>query len=163
VRVVIRVFYSVKHYLTAFTMTLDSVAVASLVVALCAMVATVWQAAIARKHNRLSVRPVLTLYRREIDGVISVRNNGSGPAIVIAYELYSKEKGKRLLLNELDGFFQTPTDVPELTSGVAIAVGESVELVKAVTFLEASHQQPMRDLRFRIVYESIYGERRVLD
>lgn len=125
------------------------------------MVATVWQAAIARKHNRLSVRPVLTLYRREIKGVIFVRNNGSGPAIVVSYELYLNDK--RLPLDSLDGVFPTVTDIPELTPGVAIAVGESVELVKAVTFLEASHMKPMEDLRFRIVYESIYGERRVLE
>ena len=141
--------------------SLDPVAISSLVIALCAMVATVWQAAIARRHNRLSVRPVLTLYRREIEGLIYVRNNGSGPAIITSYELYSN--GKRLPLDSLDGIFSTVTDVPELTPGVAIAVGESVELVKAVTFLEASHTQPMEDLRFRIVYESIYGERRVLE
>ena len=142
-------------------MTIDPIAVASLVVAVCAMIATVWQAAIARKHNRLTVRPVLTLYRREAEGIIHVRNNGSGPAIVISYELYSK--GNRLSLDALDGIFSTVTDVPELTPGVAIAVGESVELIKAVTYLEASHVEPLQDLRFRIVYESIYGERRVLE
>jgi hypothetical protein len=125
------------------------------------MVATIWQGAIARKHNRLSVRPVLTLYRREADGVIYVRNNGTGPAIVRSYELYSKDR--RLALDALNGIFPTVTDVPELTPGVAIAVGDSVELVKAVTFLEASHVRPMQDLRFRIAYESIYGEKRVLE
>jgi len=125
------------------------------------MIATIWQGVIARNHNRLSVRPVLTLYRREADGVIYVRNNGSGPAIVTSYELYSKDR--RLALDALDGIFPTVTDVPELTPGVAIAVGESVELVKAVTFLEASHVQPLQDLRFRIVYKSIYGEKRVLE
>ena len=125
------------------------------------MVATVWQGVIARKHNRLSVRPVLTLYRREADGVISIRNNGTGPAIVASYEMYAK--GERLSLDALDGMFPTVTDVPELLPGAAIAVGEEVELVKAVTFLEATHVQPMQDLRFRIVYESIYGERRVLE
>ena len=152
----------VRRHLFASSTDLDPVAIASLVVALCAMVVTIWQGAIARKHNRLSVRPVLTLYRREaVDGVIYVRNNGSGPAIVTSYELYFKDR--RLSLDALDGIFPTVTDVPELTPGVAIAVGESVELVKAVTFLEASHVRPMQDLRFRIVYKSIYGEKRVLE
>ena len=152
---------NVRCHVHSFLGSIDSLALAGLVVALCAMVATVWQGAIARKHNRLSVRPVLTLYRREADGIISVRNNGSGPAIVVSYELYSK--AKRLSLESLDGVFPTITDVPELTPGVAIAVGESVELIKAVTVLEASHVQPMQELRFRIVYESIYGERRILE
>ena len=89
------------------------------------------------------------------------RNNVSGPAIVTSYELYSKDR--RLALDALDGIYPTVTDVPELTPGAAIAVGESVELVKAVTFLEASHVQPLQDLRFRIVYKSIYGENCVLE
>lgn len=151
----------VRHHMRTFLASLDPVASAGFVVALCAMVATVWQGAIARKHNRLSVRPVLTLCRRETEGVISIRNNGSGPALLISYELYSN--GELLSLHALDGIFPTVTDVPELTPGTAIAVGESIELIKAVTFLEANHIQPMQDLRFRIVYESIYGERRTLE
>ncbi len=104
---------------------------------------------------------MLTLYRKEVEGVIYVRNNGSGPAVVVSYELFFKEKP--LSFDSLDGFFPTVTDIPELTPGAAIAVGESVELVKAVTYLEATHIQPLEDLRFRIVYESIYGERHILE
>lgn len=62
--------------------------IGTLVIALCALAATIWQAAISRRHNKLSVRPVLTLYRRDIDGVIYVRNNGSGPAIIKSYEIW---------------------------------------------------------------------------
>lgn len=140
---------------------IDPVAIGSLATAVCALVATIWQAAIARKHNRLSVRPVLTLYRHEDDGIIVIRNNGSGPAIIRSYELYA-DSG-RVALDAMDGLLPTVSDVPELTPGVAIAVGESVQLVKSVPLLDGGHVKPLQDLRFRIVYESIYGEESVLE
>ena len=141
--------------------SIDLMALGSLATAVCALVATIWQAAISRKHNRLSVRPVLTLYRQENDGVITVRNNGSGPAIIQSYQLYSG--GKQVALDAMDGVLPTMSDLPELTPGVAIAVGESINLVKSVTLLDGSHVKPLDDLKFRIVYQSIYGEERVLE
>lgn len=62
---------------------------AALVVALLAMWATFWQATIARRHNRLSVRPVLTceaILDCKDDGttmVVSLVNHGLGPALVV--------------------------------------------------------------------------------
>jgi hypothetical protein len=141
--------------------SIDFMALGSLATAVCALVATIWQAAISRKHNRLSVRPMLTLYRREIDGVITVKNNGSGPAIIQSYELYFG--GKQVALDAMDGVLPTLSDLPDLTPGVAIAVGEAIDLVKSVTLLDGSNVKPLEDLKFRIVYRSIYGEERVLE
>lgn len=139
----------------------DLVALGSLATAVCALIATIWQAAISRKHNRLSVRPVLTLYRQENDGVITVRNNGSGPAIIKSYELYAG--CKQVALDAMEGVLPTISDLPELTPGAAIAPGESIDLVKSVTLLDGSHVKPLEYLKFRIVYQSIYGEEQVLE
>lgn len=91
----------------------NALGVAALIVALLAMWATFWQATIARRHNRLSVRPVLTfdavLDCRD-DGttlIVTVVNHGLGPAIVI--DCYAVAKGARV--NRSDSLRSEVTDV----------------------------------------------------
>ena len=66
----------------------DLWSIAATFIAACALIATVWQAHLTRKHNRLSVRPILVWERSRIvrnDGIeliYSVRNHGVGPAII---------------------------------------------------------------------------------
>ena len=132
------------------------VEIGTLVIALCALAATIWQAAISRRHNKLSVRPVLTLYRQDIDGVIYVKNNGSGPAIVKAYEVW--KNGNRIEDDQWPSLMPHVFEAPDLTIGCAIAVGDKVELVKSAAYLDNSHVAPLQALKFRIVYESIYGQ-----
>ena len=138
-------------------MTLPSpLEIGTLVIALCAMAGTIWQAAIARKHNKLSVRPVLTLYRRDIDGIIYVKNNGTGPAIVKSYEIW--KDGVLVKEEALMSLIPHAFEAPDLTIGCAIAVGEKIELVKSAAYFDSSHVAPLQALNFRIVYESIYGQ-----
>ena len=63
----------------------------SAVVAVCALALTVWQAAISRRHNRLSVTPHLTTWTQpeEATGTYSVEilNNGIGPALIQSFSL----------------------------------------------------------------------------
>jgi len=134
----------------------SSLEIGTLVIALCAMAGTVWQAAIARKHNKLSVRPVLTLYRRDIDGIIYVKNNGTGPAILKVYEIW--KDGVLVHEDHLQNLIPHAFEAPDLTIGCAIAVGEKIELVKSAAYLDNSHVAPLQALNFRIVYESIYGQ-----
>ena len=54
-------------------------------------------------------------------------------------------------------------EAPELTIGCAIAAGEKIELVKCNTYVDNSHVAPLQTLNFRIVYESIYGQRWTLE
>lgn len=55
-------------------------------VALIVMIATIWQACIARKHNKLSVTPKLTIWKHEDlqnhTFKFDLINNGVGPAII---------------------------------------------------------------------------------
>ena len=135
--------------------------IGTLIIALCALAATIWQAAISRKHNKLSVRPVLTLYRLDIDGVIYIKNNGSGPAIVKEYEIW--KDGALVNEDQLPKLLPHAFEAPDLTIGCSIAIGEKIELVKSAAYLDNSHIPPLQALNFRIVYESIYGEQWTLE
>lgn len=141
--------------------SLDPVEIGTLITAVCALMVTVWQGVVTRKHNRLTVKPVLTLYRREIDGLIYVRNNGTGPAFIVDCQVFSRDQPltEELLRTLLPCVLDTATLLP----GAAIAPGETVELFKSETLLDSSHVEPLETLRFRVVYESVYGERRILE
>ena len=61
----------------------DVIAISSVAIALLAMFATFWQAHIARRHNRLSVRPFMEHRQERIPGqhvTVSIVNHGLGPA-----------------------------------------------------------------------------------
>jgi hypothetical protein len=140
---------------------LDPVQSASLVVAVCALVVTVWQGVVTRRHNRLSVTPVLTLYRREIDGIISVKNSGIGPALIVSQEVYFK--GEPLNDDSFQQAIPHLIDSGHLLPGAAIAPGDEVMLFKSATFLDGSHIKVLEELRFRITYKSVYNQQRVLE
>lgn len=140
---------------------LDPIDVAALVVAACALVVTVWQGVVTRKHNRLSVTPVLTLYRREIDGLITVKNNGIGPALIISHEVYFR--GEPLEDDSFQNALPHLVDSGHLLPGAAIAPGDEVMLFKSATYVDNSHVEVLQALNFRIKYKSIYNEMRVLE
>ena len=141
--------------------TLDPIQFAALVVAVCALVVTVWQGVVTRKHNRLSVTPVLTLYRREIDGVITVENNGIGPALIISQEVYFR--GEPLEEESFQKAIPHFIDSGHLLPGAAIAPGDEVMLFKSAAYVDGSHMEVLQELRFRITYKSIYNQNRVLE
>jgi hypothetical protein len=56
------------------------------IIALCALGLTIWQAMLTRRHNRLSVKPYLTIWN-DLDQEkhrywIQLLNNGTGPALI---------------------------------------------------------------------------------
>jgi len=102
---------------------INLVEVGALVTAVCALVATIWQAAITREHNKLSVRPVLTLYRREIDGLIELKNNGVGPAIIQSLEIW--KDGQEVAREQIHGLLPVEFEAPEILPGAALSAGSS--------------------------------------
>lgn len=63
------------------------VTVCAIVIALASLGVSVWQAHVARQHNRHSVRPVLQLQRESYEGArsgIRLLNVGLGPAVVVS-------------------------------------------------------------------------------
>ena len=143
------------HMPTPYDST-NLVEIVALATAVVALAATIWQAAITRQHNKLSVRPVLTLHRREIDGLIELKNNGFGPAIIRKYEIY--KDGELVLQNSMHGLLPVEFEAPEIFPGVAIAAGSSFPLITAKLNHDVSHIAPMESLKFRVVYQSIYGQ-----
>lgn len=76
----------------SFNVSWESViAISSTLIALCALIATLWQACVARRHNRLSVTPYLTTWSHNDDkGVykVDILNNGIGPALIKTFQVF---------------------------------------------------------------------------
>ena len=134
----------------------DLLAIAGFAIAVLAMVATVWQGMLSRKHNRLSVTPVLTLYREEDDGKIYIKNNGTGPALIRRYEIY--KDGQLIDEQNIQSAIPSLVRAAALSNGAALAPGDTIDLIQSSTFLDGNHVPPLEALRFRIRYASIYGE-----
>ncbi|WP_420598536.1 hypothetical protein [Neptuniibacter sp.] len=66
------------------------------IIATCAMAATFWQGYIARKHNKLSVKPFLDINRHSdytaFSFKLSLVNQGLGPAIITSYSMKVEQK-----------------------------------------------------------------------
>ena len=62
---------------------------AAIVIAICAMLTSVWQGYEIRKHNRLSTKPIIIYEWEAKEGQksgIYIQNNGLGPAILTDIE-----------------------------------------------------------------------------
>jgi hypothetical protein len=156
----------------------DVIAGASVVIASCALIATIWQGATARKHNRLSVRPHLDWIADRTIGKrvrLSLTNAGLGPCIiddfVIAFEgtVYragSLEGGpdlSTLIADSINGYIECW--MPGL--GTPIQAGASVDLFRfpasdASLQVHARCVEALNKIGLLINYRSIYGERMTL-
>jgi len=134
----------------------DLLGIAGVATALCALVATIWQGVISRKHNRLSVKPVLTLYREEVNGKIYVKNNGIGPALIRGFAIHLDSKP--LAERDVPELLPFVRDAAFLTHDIALAPGDTIDLIASQTYIDGTHIPPLRALSFQIRYASIYGE-----
>jgi hypothetical protein len=163
----------------------DLIASCAIVVAVCALWATIWQAAIARRHIRLSVLPSLyanVRFAHESDGIVfelKLRNNGIGPAIITASYLLKQDVGRykvpngklaviehfREIFNGLDGsghsaFFPPP--------GCVVSTNEEIIIYRTKLWRVGS-KGVLREIDrfggicFDIHYESLYKEQFILD
>ena len=153
--------------------------ISSAIIALCAVVLTIWQANVQRRHNRLSVKPYLTTWsHREDKGLqIDVLNNGIGPALIKTFKVYVDS-------HEINGqdlevvrkavkvlFANYNHEVPYnsfLSEGYMMSAKE-VRCLVSINFLgpnypaveEIAHAG--KRVKVHIEYESIYTERFVYD
>lgn len=154
----------------------DYIAIFSALIAMAALAATFWQAAIARAHNRLSVQPRIDWGTDRYPGrpvCLFIENAGLGPAVIEQFTLVFD--GKQ---------YVNPPDLPPavhdqiaelrgdvdwlMFSGPApMASGTRFQLFKA-TFDSADltgHNEAVKfmdRLGFILEYSSMYGERFVL-
>ena len=146
-------------------------------IAVLALGLTIWQGYLSRKHNRISVRPVLRLVTEYSLGnddhkyAISVKNCGLGSAIIKDVQIFIKdaEVGKaysdeswnraiELAKSEhsvFDDFYYTI-----FTKDVTINSGESVEIL----WHESDVEKPIIDkvleeFVFKVSYQSFYKEK----
>jgi hypothetical protein len=92
------------HFINGFSNG-DVIALSSLVIALCAMIITVWQGFLTRKHNILSVMPQLELVRVGSPGNlihINLVNHGTGPAFI--QNIYLFAGGEKLNIKTPEDF-----------------------------------------------------------
>lgn len=155
---------------------------AALLVSICALLLTINQARMTRKHNKLTVRPHLTSFTThvphpDISGVTLIKftlsNNGIGPAVIRTYEPMFDEKAldptkfdellalaKEVLpISILDqecwfGFFR---------KGYVMAKDEemNVAIVAVVPTIDTNHQaleEALQRFHIKVGYESMYGE-----
>jgi hypothetical protein len=148
---------------------------ASNVIALCALVATFWQAYISRNHNKLSVKPYLTTWTEtSLDGyvIVKITNNGVGPAHIKSFKIFADNQ--RMIGESLEPHIKCLTLIfPEyqfdwygsyLGVDYMMPSTEQKDLIaikftgdKVPTRSEVDHRA--KRVRIEIEYESIYKEK----
>ncbi|MCA9741324.1 MAG: hypothetical protein H6695_08455 [Deferribacteres bacterium] len=166
-------------------MTADQItAIATVSIALLALFVSIWQGALARKHNRLSVKPFLQVETSIVEPFgVWVHNKGVGPAIIATAQVY--KNGKRIgnssdsdsadiskresILAEFGlnkewinfGFW----DAKALALG-AVSAGESVQILGLTSKLNKENQQKfiqsLQSFGLKIEYKSVYAEKSIL-
>ena len=151
---------------------------AAVIIALCALFYTAFQAHTTRKHNKLSVTPHITtfVYNHAKPGEGSLTseltNNGLGPAVIKSFKIFlngtelniqSSEQAGKKLKEILEGkVFDHSTTI--LNNGYHVPAGEK-RIIFAVRFpinekqTVKDFQQKLENLSLTIEYESIYGQK----
>lgn len=152
----------------------------ALIVAVCALALTIYQAYLTRRHNRLSVRPLLDRAMqkdRKAEGItisFFVRNSGAGPAVIKQRSVYLDKAAFGDMDNEcvekvLQQCFGDPsrfeirsTSFPGI--GTALLPGQQIRLAEIhfpSTIWCNNEQEIMRRfdrIGYLIRYESLYNE-----
>lgn len=155
-------------------MSLDSLTAAcATVIAVASLVVSITEGRAARRHNRQSVRPLLTLEcRRQVGGEIGIwlQNSGLGPAIVTrtSFLLDGNIVGpwEAQSVNPLRAAFHVR---PRFTS---LRPGRAVPATQSLALLAIDRYDPKRDVDFwdmvsrgialEVQYESLYGGEKFL-
>jgi hypothetical protein len=147
------------------------IAIFSAVIALCALVVSITQMYLQRRHYRLSVRPYLDFNRKFGNHTIfevEVFNAGSGTAIItdvqmiVGNDIITSPSGK-LILSALNG-----AGIPEnsIKEYYAPNLPKCLKADGILVFLKLDHQivcvipqKPSNKIGWLIEYKSIYGEK----
>ncbi|MGB2833314.1 MAG: hypothetical protein WBC07_10210 [Methylotenera sp.] len=150
------------------------------IIAISALVLTVWQGYITRQHNKLSVVPYLTTWSHA-DGEngfysIEIMNNGIGPALIKAFQVFVdgiEIKGNESELvdkatKKLFGDFEYQSANCFLSSGYMMAEKNKHEIfsIKFIGQRKLNYQeykQTIERARLVIEYESIYKDKFIYD
>jgi len=166
---------TIKHDPVGFHMSpSDSISMAAAFIALCALFATSWQAYLAWKHNRLSVRPHIEILRNLTDTSplsFEITNHGPGPAIIdkIFFEVDDKQFNMKtaddiINFSTLLGLNRLDID-PKFTLSTEETILGPNSTLTPVIFLN-SHLNPtthsyifniIKTLTINVEYKCLYG------
>ncbi|WP_421189257.1 hypothetical protein [Aeromonas enteropelogenes] len=151
----------------------EIIATSAAIIAFSTTIVSIWQGYLNRQYYRLSTRPHLLIDQilyQDIPMEFTLKNNGLGPAIIISFDVIIDERyikttecpvTKALSALEVTG---TNNSIHTITEGEAISVGGEVTILKIEDEpypdeIISAIKELDRCVKFRVVYESIYGER----
>ncbi len=147
-------------------------AICTVIIAVAALFVVVWQTWATRKHNRLSVKPLLDINQvvRKADSTVrlDLENNGVGPAIIKELEVLidgrkveeTVLKNWKKIISIIDISCDSVYGVI-LSSDATIGAGSSVELLNLKVSDTQSYKlvfESLSRLNVIVKYESVYGE-----
>lgn len=126
------------------------------VIAVSALVVSIWQAGITIKHNKLTVKPFLDFHITQVDSTITVQfsNEGFGPAILDEVTFFYEDEQYKTIwkvlekMNEVDNWAGSFNYNP----GTVVAPGAEKLLVSL------KGGQHIRGVKAVFRYKSIYEE-----
>lgn len=149
--------------------------IATVAIAVIALVVSIWSGIESRQHNRLSVRPALNFdIEQWLDGTINtiyIKNFGTGPAIVKKFTVYvddqpAQEAGAKMWDSALNllGLSGTPVEIYWYDPEDVIGINEATTILKinladyARLKDRQTWQQAMSRIKITLEYRSIYDE-----
>lgn len=130
-----------------------------MIVAVCAVVVSVWQVRISQEHNRLSVMPYLNFFsgwQSDSTWTLTLMNEGIGPAIVKSTTLTYKGKS----YSHWDAVLDAADIRSKRVNSTNIGEDSPFRMDKEIVFLEIKND-PLKPVRYGIdvliKYTSIYG------
>lgn len=144
------------------------------IIALGVAITTIWQGVLTRRHNRLSVKPILRVTRitaegREIE--ILLKNTGFGPAVISSVKFFVDDivvEKKNLftpgnLALQKIGVLESRFTEYEFNPQESLSAGEEQALFKSLDAINDEEHitriiKGFDRLSIEIEYESIYGE-----
>ncbi|MDP3148584.1 MAG: hypothetical protein Q8N83_05585 [Ignavibacteria bacterium] len=150
------------------------------IIALSAVATTIWQGILTRRHNRLSVKPILRIDRRTIVGEkvsILLINSGVGPAIICCVKFFVDgiviESNSNIMGAGNLALIKTMQDarkyrIFEIFPQESFAAGEQQALFESID--EIKNEIVMKEIKqsfdrisIEIEYESIYKEKFIMN
>jgi len=148
--------------------------IATVFIAVLALFLSIWHLSVQRKHNKLSVKPLLTFEEltanTERGFGVFVRNDGIGPAIIKEFKIYVdniqiisdykhlwKEAAKKLSIDYNFVMFHTFEPKTSINTGLRLPVFTIEQKVNKEQ--TALFKKSISRLNIEILYESIYGQK----
>ena len=141
-------------------------------VAIIALIVSVWQGYETRRHNRLSVKPFLTFTKNfnpsntDDPNVpsyqLTIKNSGTGPAIIKSFTLSYQNKviEKSTDFNLWQSVLNQAAEKDlKIYQAASYDSGDVIEIGLSKSIIKINYSEPsLRKVKLRIVYQSIYEE-----